>query len=58
MIIARPGILGALTVMGAPPEAKPHVLSLEQSKARDAESFIAAFTSFFMEIIEENKRRQ
>ena len=58
MYIEHPGLLGAMAVMGAPPAAKPQALSHAMSEVRDADNFIAAFSEFFMEIIEENKRRQ
>ena len=58
MYIERPGVLSAAAMLGAPPAARPYALSYEVSRVRDAQSFVALFTEFFTEIIEENKRRQ
>jgi len=54
---SRPGLLAVAAVMGAPPEAKGHIVSMEKAKAERAQTFEATFTQFLMEIIEENKRR-
>ncbi|MBM3134643.1 MAG: zinc ribbon domain-containing protein [Chloroflexi bacterium] len=56
--LSRSGLLAVAAVMGAPMDAKGDIVRIEKSKARRAETFVAAFSRFFMEIIEENRKRR
>ncbi len=58
MKISQPGLLGAAAIMGAPLDAKGHIALLEKSKAERAQTFVVVFSEFFIQIIEENKRRR
>ena len=56
--ISRSGIMGAIAVLGAPPEAKVHAVDFEQRIERRADEFHSLFNRFFDEIIAETKQRK
>ena len=54
----KPGIIGALAILGAPLGQKIFHYSLEQDRAKTAENFLRIWENFFIEILDENRNRQ
>jgi len=54
----KPGIIGTLAILGAPPEEKLFHYSIEQDRANTADNFLGLWGNFFNEILDENRHRQ
>lgn len=53
-----PSLLGFMAIVSAPPSAKAFHADIERNKAKMGEFFVNAFTGFFTEIVDENRRRR
>jgi hypothetical protein len=54
----RPGIIGAIAILGAPPEEKHFHYAIEQDRKNIADNFMGLWKYFFNEILDVNRNRR